>query len=450
MSVLKYGMRFVLAAVCAGLVCPAQLATPTATTEQFAAEVARVLPEEPPFAYHKRLSSAPVHVPRRDANAKPQAGEMEIPAQSWRIVWKPRDSAVLAGAVADFQDYLRTTMVVDAAVDERDALADWQSLRQCIVVGTRDDLPGCGAELKGPKDYEILVTPDRVMVCGFDERGAMFGLYNLEARMNLREAPFLPANLRTVRHSLYDARMVQSWMGWMEFPDPVLAHMAHDGFDAIFASAYANPNGDRTTAENSTDFYARLMNRMRHQDPARVHDLIARAAKFGIKVYTPIIYQYVGTPESEADLRRLVREILAEFPDVRGYVLLTEGFWYKKWGGGHGASAEYIQDWARNWCHAVGIVAEECHKVDPTIEILPWEYNIDFRPQNVEVKRYFIQQLPAGTIPLLTWENGKSFEIDGMQGHLRDYAINQAGPAEVTEAQIHEARARGMKVYSNA
>ena len=236
----------------------------------------------------------------------------------------------------------------------------------------------------------------------------------------------------------------------MEFPDSVLAHLAHDGFDGIFASTLANPNGDRTTAETSTEFYARILFRIRHQDPARMRDLINRASRFGIKVYTPIIYQYLGTPESEAGLRQLVRDIVKEFPDIQGYVLLTEGFWYKQWGGGHGASQEYMQDWAQNWSRAVGIVAEECHQVNPAIEILPWEYNIDFRPQNVEMKRYFIQQLPADTIPLLTWENGKSFEIDGLQGHLRDYAISQVGPAEVTQAQIAEARQRGMKVYTNA
>jgi hypothetical protein len=179
-----------------------------------------------------------------------------------------------------------------------------------------------------------------------------------------------------------------------------------------------------------------------------MRDLVNRAARFGIKVYTPIIYQYLGTPESEAGLRKLVRDIVKEFPDIRGYVLLTEGFWYKKWGGGHGASKEYLQDWARNWSKAVGIVAEECHRVNPAIEILPWEYNIDFRPQSAELKRYFIQQLPADTIPLLTWENGKSFEIDGMQGYLRDYSLSQIGPAEVTHAQIEEAGQRGMKVYS--
>jgi hypothetical protein len=420
------------------------------TTETFSREVERLLPEERPYEYHKRLSAGPVHRPARDSNAHPKAGELTLPGQGWKLIWNRRSSPMLQNAVRDFQDYLSVSMQVRIEADGRESLEKAQDLRQCILVGTRDQLPGCGTTLKGPKDYEITATPEHLTVCGYDERGAMYGLYNLEARMNLREGPFLPTDLNAVRHSLYDVRMVQSWMGWMEWPDPLLAHLAHDGFDGIFASCYANPNGDRTTAESSTEFYARLMFRVRRQDPAQMRDLIDRASRYGIKVYTPIIYQYLGTPESEAGLRTLVRDIVNKFPDIRGYVLLTEGFWYKQWGGGHGASREYVEDWARNWSRAVSIVADECHRVNPAIEILPWEYNIDFRPQNVELKRYFIRQLPADTIPLLTWENGKSFELDGMHGYLRDYSLNQVGPAEVTDAQIGEARRRGMKVYSNA
>lgn len=418
-----------------------------ATTEQFAREVEASLPQEKPYDYHKRLSTEPVHRSRRDPEAKPRAGELELPSQGWRLVWNKHSSIVLENAVRDFQEYLTKSMQLDMAIDSRDSSANWQTLAKCVVVGTREQLPGLGASLKGPKDYEIIVEPDRVTICGFDERGAMFGLYNLEARLNLREGPFLPADLKTVRHSLYDVRMVQSWMGWMEWPDTLLSHLAHDGFDGIFASVYANPNGDRTTAESSTEFYARLLFQVRRQDPARMHDLIRRASRYGIKVYSPIIHQYLGTPESEAGLRKLVRDIVKEFPDIQGYILLTEGFWYKQWGGCHGRSKEYVQDWARNWSKAVGIVAEECHRVNPKIEILPWEYNIDFRPENAEQKRYFIQQLPAETIPLLTWENGKSFVLDGMNGYLRDYSLNQVGPAEATDAQIAEARRRGMKVY---
>jgi hypothetical protein len=436
---------FVLASSCTTARAEAEV-----TTDAFAQEVERALPQEQPYDYHKRLAEGPVHTARRDPEVSAKPGELALPDQGWKLIWNRRSSTILQDAAKDFQDFLKTSMAVQVELEGRDALEDWQNIVQCIVVGTREQLPGCGAALTSPKSYEIIATPDRITVCGYDERGAMYGLYNLEARMNLREGPFLPANLNTVRNSLYDARMVMSWTGWMEFPDAILSHLAHDGFDAIFASALANPNGDRTTAENSTDFYARILYRIRKQDPARMRDLIDRAARFGIKVYTPIIYQYVGTPESEAGLRSLVQGILIEFPDIQGYVLLTEGFWYKQWGGGHGASEEYMKDWAQNWSRAVGIVAEECHRVNSAIEILPWEYNIDFRPQNVAMKQYFIQQLPADSIPLLTWENGKSFEIDGLRGSLRDYAISQTGPAEVTQAQIGEARKRGMKVYTNA
>jgi hypothetical protein len=40
--------------------------------------------------------------------------------------------------------------------------------------------------------------------------------------------------------------------------------------------------------------------------------------------------------------------------------------------------------------------------------------------------------------------------LDGLKGFVTDYAISQVGPAEVTRAQIGEARRRGMKVFSNA
>ena len=419
-----------------------------ATAREFSREVERVLPAERPYDFHRHLESAPVHVARRAEDARPSANEMALPDSGWKLVWNPAAGAILGNAVLDFQDYLRVSMGVRIEVEERGSLDGWQDLSRCIVVGTRDQMPGCGGKLTGPKDYRLSAAPERVTVCGFDARGAMFGLYNLEARMNLREAPFLRSGLDTVRHSLYDVRMAQSWMGWMEFPDALLSHMAHDGFDAIFASALANPNGDRTTAETSTDFFARILHRIRRQDPARMHDLVRRAARHGIKVYAPIIYQYTGTPESEEGLRRLVREIVREFPDIRGYVLLTEGFWYGKWGG-QNDTKEYLMDWARNWSRAVSVVAEECHRIDPSIEILPWEYNINSRPEYADVKRYFVRQLPEDTIPLLTWENGKRLDLDGFSGWVRDYSISAVGPAEVTAAQIDEAHRRKMRVYTN-
>ncbi len=414
---------------------------------KFQAEVEHLPPEEL-YDYHKRLSSAPVHIWRRDLNARQEDHEMILSDKGWKITWIKGSGAVLENAVSDFCDYLDKSHNVLVEPETTDSLKDLNRHKHYIIAGTKDQLPGWGTSLKKPKDYEIQVTPERIVVCGFDDHGVMFGLYNLEARMNLREAPFLKNDLKVVRHSIYDTRMVLSWMGWMEWPDQLLSHLAHDGFDAIFASAYTNPNGDRTTAETSGDYFARILYLMRRQDPVKVRNLMNRASRYGIKVYTPIIWQFLGTKESEEGLRELVRDIVTEFPHIKGYILLTEGFWYKTWGGGHGANKEYMKEWARNWCKAVGIVEEECHKIDPEIDVLPWEYNIDFRPENSDIKRYFIKQLPEKVTPLLTWENGKSFEIDNMQGFLRDYSLNQIGPAEVTDAQIDEATQRNMKVFS--
>jgi hypothetical protein len=261
--------------------------------------------------------------------------------------------------------------------------------------------------------------------------------------MDLRGAPFFPRDLNTVRHSLFKARLTLSGLGWMEWPDAYLATLARYGFDSIYASVYVNPNG----VNGPPPFW----DRMKKQDPARVHDLIRRAARYGIELYCPIIYLYTGEPENEAGLRRLVRDIVGEFPEIRGYVLLTEGFYYRNWFGAGGQGKTDLRDWVRHWAEGVAIVTEECRKLNPAIEVLPWDYNVDFRPDQVEVKRYGTSQLPLYSIPVLTFENGKSFERDGQRASLRDYSLNEIGPSEVTAAQIAEARQRGMRaVYAKA
>lgn len=418
------------------------------SAEQFAQEIERVLPPDKLFGYHERVRNALIHEYNRNPDAQPYAGEMVLPKDGWTLITAEGSEEAFLDIVKDFQDYLERSMDVRVKLETRHSLADWKNVKNSILLGTREHFTGLGGSLDRTKSYELLADSERIVVCGYDLSGVRHGVFNLEARMNLREAPFLPAGLRTIRNSLYQRRMALSWLGWMEWPDQQLSRLAHDGFDGLFTSVYANPNGDRTTAENSTDFYARLLKRVRTQNPSSIHDLIRRASRYGIQVFTPIIYQYTGTPESEAGLRALVKDIIREFPDMGGYVLLTEGFWYGKWGGLHGAPEEEVKDWARNWSRAIGIVTEECHRVNPATEVLAWEYNIDFRPQNEKLKRYFVQQLPNAAIPMLTWENGKRFELNGMEGYLRDYSLSQIGPAEVTRGQLEEVAVRKMKAYA--
>jgi hypothetical protein len=399
------------------------------------------LPVEASYTFHRELTQGlDPELGRRDPSSKPERDEMAVPNRGWTLVLPSGASSPLREAAEALRSYLLAFMQVELRMQTRPVLANWSGQQQMIIAGKREDLPGCGAQLTSSKDYQIIASGNHVVVCGYDEAGAMYGLYNLQERFSLREAPYLPNSLNTVRHSLYKARMTLSGLGWMEWPDAYLAMLARYGFDSIYASAYANPNGVPGPAPN--------WDKMRRQDPARLHDVIRRADQYGIKLYCPMIYRNTATAENEERLRKLVRDIVKGFPEIRGYVLLTEGFdnttdpWDYKGD---------IHDWVRSWAHAVSIAVEECHRLNPAIEVLPWDYNIDFRPSSVDLKRFVIDQLPPDSIPLITFENGKDFEFDNEHGSLKDYAISQVGPSEVAEAQIRESQRRGMRgIYAKA
>lgn len=413
------------------------------TSKQFEAQALPALAVEESYDFLKQHAEGLPPRPR-DPEARPAADEIEI-GDGWSIVIPADASIPLTTAADELKRHLKDAMGVTVEVKRSEQLGDWRSHAKSIVAAPRDRMPGIGEALAGSKDYQITVADQTIGVCGFDERGAMFGLYNLIMRFNLREAPFLPKGLNTVRHSLYQARMVVSGLGWMEWPDRYLATLPQYGFDALHCSIYRNPNNAPGVDPHWGDAV------MRKHPPGVMKSLIDRAAKFGVDIYAPLLYRYTGEPENIEGLRKLVREVVTEFPEIRGYILLTEGFYYKNWFGAGGQGNEDLRAWAREWAKAVGIAAEEAHKINPKIEILPWEYNIAFSPDQVETKAYVMTQLPESTIPLLTFENGKAFELDGQKGYLRDYAINQVGPAEVTQAQLLEIRKRNFRaVYSKA
>ena len=403
----------------------------------FLKEAVKVLPIQPRYAYHKSFLDGSMHTPSRNPKTQPEEHEIEID-DDWRVVVLSSGPLAQYGG-KDTIEFLQLAMHVKLAAVES---ANDVSQAKQIVAGTIGDFEKVGIQIGGKltsrKSYEVRVDNGQVLVCGYDDAGVMHGLFYLQSLMRLREAPYLQSSFKAVRNSLFQSRFVLSWLGWMQWPDKYLAHLAHDGYDAIYASVYANPNG--VPGPPHYDL-------IREQKPARLRELVARAKKYGIRVYAPIMFNNTGEPENKAALREHVRDIVTKFPGIHGYILLTEGFYYKKFFGAGGHGKQDLKQWAKEWTDAVKIVVEECHRVDPTIEVLPWEYNIDFRPNRVEIKKHVVNLLPKDCIPLLTWENGKSFPLGPFTGYLRDYSISQVGPAEVAEAQIKETKLRGMKAY---
>jgi hypothetical protein len=413
--------------------------------ERFLAAAEDLLPTEERYAYHRSFLSGSIHRPGRDPTAVPTEDEVEVEAEGWSLCYPETASSPLRWAVEDTREFLEVAMNAKLRPETYASGTASTFPERAIVVGTPATIPSgasfiaASAALRASKDYAIALHEGRIFVVGWDEPGAMHGLFHLQSRWKLRRAPCLPKDLELVRHSRYRTRMILSWLGWMEWPDNYLSHLVHDGYDAIFASVYANPNG--VAGPPHYDL-------IRQQDPQQLQALIERANRFGIQVYCPILFNYTGTPENQQELRAHVRDIVQRFPNIRGYILLTEGFFYKKFVAGSSATGEVdMEEWSNRWTEAVRIVSEEAQSIDASLEILPWEYNIDFRPERAPLKKKIISMLPAGSSPLLTWENGKQFEIDGLKGYLRDYSISQIGPSEVAAAQIEEAHRRQLKVY---
>ena len=109
----------------------------------------------------------------RDPGAKADSNEMEIPAQGWSLVYSAQSGPVLKQAVTEFQTHLLTAMQVRMEPAEKASLQGWRQEQHAIIVGVKDQMPGCGGALTGKKDYEVTASDDRIAVCGYDERGAM-------------------------------------------------------------------------------------------------------------------------------------------------------------------------------------------------------------------------------------------------------------------------------------
>ena len=142
------------------------------TAAEFAAKALPVLPIEEPHDFRKAIENWTEPL-RRDPAAKPSPSEMALSAEGWRLLLAAHAGPVLHQAAEDFRDYLARAMQVRVTLATGPALEGWQAMTRTIIAGTGDEIPGCGAELRGRKDYQIIAAPDRIAVCGFDERGAL-------------------------------------------------------------------------------------------------------------------------------------------------------------------------------------------------------------------------------------------------------------------------------------
>ena len=187
------------------ILCLAAIMTPSVVVCQ------NVLPEEPEFAFRKRIEI--VHrSDRRDPDFKPAKDEFVF--RDGVRLSGPDDPLVKRG-IDDFTDYLATSMGVKAGVSPNAGGVD-----VALDASLAD------------RQYTVAVDAKGVKIRAKNGRTAMQALFHLEDLMNLRRGPALAFGQEN-RRMRFSPRMTHSGWGVDQFPDNHLATIAHAGFDAI-------------------------------------------------------------------------------------------------------------------------------------------------------------------------------------------------------------------------
>ena len=369
--------------------------------------------EEPEFAFRKRIEVVH-HSNRRDPAFKP--GKDEFVFRDGVRLAGPDDPLVRRG-LADFADYLKTSMGVNAATGGAGAAG-----------GVDIALDGSLAD----RQYTVAVDGKGVRIRAKNGRAAMQALFHLEDLMNLRRGPALAFGQER-RRMRFSPRMTHSGWGIDQFPDAHLATIAHAGFDAIL---FYLEGIDRTQAPGKTDIAA----------------LIDAAEAWGLDAY---LYSSLRTrknpedPGSPAEMAATYGEAAKRYRKAKGVLIVPESCYFES----RDPRAKTLKSTVNIPCsdHPLWLsrIEQTVRKEIPSVDFIFWTYNFYSRP---EAERFaFIDAITPTTVLNTTFAIGNWREHPtrlGASFSVADYSIATSGPSQLFRAEASHAHARGLRVFT--
>ena len=390
--------------------------------------------------YAFRQDLLQVHKPNLRCTGFQPTAEMISIDERFCIVAADDSGEVLLTAAKDLQDFLFTSMKVSVPLYLRRDLTDLPS--HSILVATAHRM---GTEEEPvPASYTLTVQPDRIIVCGMDERGCAQGLYKLEDRMTALRAPYLTPGQSHFAPA-FSPRMVHSGYGMDLFPDGHLSAIAHAGMDAIILFV---------KDVNQTPFgYLNL------------NDCIRRAAKYGLDVYAYSYFQSERHPDDadafthyDSTYGRLFREC----PGFKGVILVGESVEFPSKDPRVSPLHYYnntVDGLPTNKVTAGWFPCSDYHKwlsmlqkviypYKPDADIVLWSYNWGRQPEEDRLK--FIDSMPKGISLMATFEMYDTRRIDGLLVYATDYTLAFPGPGKYFLSEAKRAKERGIRLYTQA
>ncbi len=391
-----------------------------------------MLPKEKNYEFRKRMLE--IHKKGiRDVSLTLDEKEFEI-KNGMSVVIDKNASVVIETAAKDFIDYLYTSMDISVIL-KKGTVADGE-----IYVGTKAEV---SLELGEANSYKgfVVETTEKIVICGFDDRGAAQALYMLENEMSTRRAPFIEKG--TVRRKpLFSPRMLHSGYGLDEFPDEHLSAIAHSGRDAILVFA----KGPNITPYGYLDF----------------NELIHRAAKYGIDVYA---YSYLkitmhpDEPGAEEAYDAVYGKLFRECPGLKGITLVGESVEFASKDPrvskcGVAANPNEIPTgkprpgWfpCEDFPKWIELVKKSVRKYNADADIVFWTYNWGWAPEKDRIA--LIEKLPTDISLQVTYEMFHKYDLNGITECCSDYTLVFEGPGEYFTSEAEAAKKRGIRLYS--
>ncbi len=400
------------------------------------------------YEFRRRL--AVVHQPdRRDPALQPMANDTLV-EDGWRILIPDDASEALLAVAHDLQHYFFTSMEVSVLLKrEHEINAAAEKGQRCLVLATKAELPALGEELTTRRSYRLVVSPQRIVICGHEDHGTAQGCYYLEERMNLRAGPLLE-QLDILREPLFSPRMVHSGWGLDQFPDDYLNLMAHYGFDAALLFV-GDPHGVAPHLDRTPKGY---------QD---FNELIDRAERFGIDVYA---YSYLKShmhpddPGAEAYYESTYGALFQHCPRFKGVTLVGESveFPSKDPNTTGRLRLDLPSDGvppskpSPGWwpCHDypqwLNLLKKVVRRHSPEADIVFWTYNWGYVAE--EPRLELLRALPTDVTLLVTFEMFEQVQREGVTNVCVDYTLAFEGPGHYFASEAKVAHERGIRLHT--
>lgn len=256
--------------------------------EVFGPQIARLGQE--PFRFVSELTETR-HPYLRDASLTPAVNEIDL-STGWAFA--PSADAAVQRAAAGLSSYLKGTFGASVPV----SLAGAKKIALRLTPES-----GLGAE-----GSRTIITDQELRIEADDPAGLMQAIYDLQDRMERREAPFLPRGAFE-QSAAWTPRYLYSYFALygdplMEkeadpFPNSYLEQLGRNGINGVWLQGVLNTLApSRIFPEFGEDWQTRL---------ETLKELVRRAANYGVKVYL-----YLNEPRAMPD------QFFAKYPEYRG------------------------------------------------------------------------------------------------------------------------------------